>query len=299
MSNFPFVKMHGLGNDFVMVDCLQGMPVPEERLSDLSIAACTQHFGVGADGLILILPDDEADYRMRMFNPDGSEAEMCGNGIRCFAKYLHDAGLVKNPTISVATQMGLQHIEIPDQDGKTSALKVRVDMGKPRLARHEIPMRDSADGKQSNAQVINEILKVDEHTYGITAVSMGNPHCVIFVDDVESVPLKEWGLQIEHHETFPERTNVHFVQVLGPRKLWMRTWERGAGDTLACGSGACAVAVAAALNGYLPQNQRSALVQLPGGDLEIEWAENDHVYMTGPAATVFTGELPTDFHLEN
>jgi diaminopimelate epimerase len=289
--------MHGLGNDFVMVDCLNGLPVPEEQLSDLSQSVCTQHFGVGGDGLILILPDDEADYRMRMFNPDGSEAEMCGNGIRCFAKYLNDAGLIKSDSISVATQMGLQRIEIPDQE-KGDTLKVRVDMGKPRLLREEIPMRESA-GASLDGRVINEVLKVDDQTYGITAVSMGNPHCVIFVDDVESVPLKEWGLKIEHHDMFPERTNVHFVQVLGPQKLWMRTWERGAGDTLACGSGACSVAVAAALNGYLPKDQRNALVQLPGGDLEIEWAENDHVYMTGPAATVFTGELPVDFHLEN
>ena len=253
---------------------------------------------VGGDGLILILPDEEADYRMRMFNPDGSESEMCGNGIRCFAKYLYDADLIKTDSVSVATPKGLQHIEIPEQE-KSCTLKVRVDMGKPRLTRDEIPMRDSEDGGHSHDQVINELLKVDDQTYGITAVSMGNPHCVIFVDDVESVPLKEWGLKIEHHDMFPERTNVHFVQVLGPGKLWMRTWERGAGDTLACGSGACSVAVAAALNGYLPKDQRNALVHLPGGDLEIEWAENDHVYMTGPAATVFTGELPTNFHLEN
>ena len=288
--------MHGLGNDFVMVDCLQGSPIPEERLSALSQAACTHHFGVGADGLILILPDDEADYRMRMFNPDGSESEMCGNGIRCFAKYLFDADLIKSDSISVATQMGLQHIEIPQQDENSDVLKVRVDMGKPRLAREEIPMRELSNGQQSNDQVINEELQVGDQTHRITAVSMGNPHCVIFVDDVESVPLKEWGLKIEHHDMFPERTNVHFVQVLGPGKLWMRTWERGAGDTLACGSGACSVAVAAALNGKSP---RTALVHLPGGDLEIEWAENDHVYMTGPAATVFSGELPLDFHLEN
>lgn len=296
MSTFPFTKMHGLGNDFVMVDCLQGSPIPEERLSAISQAACTHHFGVGADGLILILPDDEADYRMRMFNPDGSESEMCGNGIRCFAKYLYDADLIKSDSISVATPKGLQYIEIPEQDEKSDVLKVRVDMGKPRLARDEIPMRELENGQQSNAQVINEELQVGDQTHRITAVSMGNPHCVIFVDDVESVPLKEWGLKIEHHDAFPERTNVHFVQVLGPGKLWMRTWERGAGDTLACGSGACSVAVAAALNGKSPRN---ALVHLPGGDLEIEWAENDHVYMTGPAATVFSGELPLDFHLEN
>ena len=288
--------MHGLGNDFVMVDCLQTLPPPEEKMAALSEAVCTHHFGVGGDGLILILPDNEADFRMRMWNPDGSESEMCGNGIRCFGKYLYDAGLVKKSTISVATAKGLQQIEIQAGDAAPGAttIMVRVDMGAPRLARSQIPMIVD-DGHHEADQVINEPLQVDGTKYSITAVSMGNPHVVIFVDDVESVALKEIGFKIEHHEAFPERTNAHFVQVLGPKKLWMRSWERGAGDTLACGTGACAVTVATALNGRLPGSDRRALVHLPGGDLDIEWASNNHVYMTGPATTVFSGELDREF----
>ena len=287
--------MHGLGNDFVMVDCLDGVPLPEEQLSALSIAVCDRHFGVGGDGLILVLPDDNADFRMRMWNPDGSESEMCGNGIRCFAKLLFDKGLVGESAVSVATTKGVQHIEILAEGAELGAseLQVRVDMGMPHLKRSEIPMIAVANG--NDAQVVNQLLKVGNIEYSITAVSMGNPHVVIFVDDVESVALKEIGLEIEHHETFPDRTNVHFVQVIGPQKLWMRTWERGAGDTLACGTGACAVAVASALTGQLKNAERRALVHLPGGDLDIEWASNNHVYMTGPATTVFSGTLHTDF----
>ncbi|HVF09616.1 MAG TPA: diaminopimelate epimerase [Abditibacteriaceae bacterium] len=295
MESLAFVKMHGLGNDFVMLDCLQTPPPPAESLSALSQAACNRHFGVGGDGLILILPDEDADYRMRMFNPDGSESEMCGNGIRCFGKYLYDAGLIEAKAISVATMQGLQQIEIQNGAARGSdTLMVRVDMGTPRLLRSQIPMRPR-QGNGDGGQVINEPLQAGGATYNITAVSMGNPHCVIFVEDVESVALKEIGLEIEHHDAFPQRTNVHFVQVIGPQKLWMRTWERGAGDTLACGSGACAVAVAAVLTGRLQGVERRALIHLPGGDLEIEWANNNHVYMTGPATTVFAGELDKGF----
>jgi diaminopimelate epimerase len=286
--------MHGLGNDFVMIDCLETPPPPVEHMAALSEAICDRHFGVGGDGLILILPDESADYRMRMWNPDGSESEMCGNGIRCFGKYLFDAGLVGESAVSVATTKGLQHIEILANGQLPGAhdIMVRVDMGVPRLQRSQIPM--VPDGA-ADKQVISEPLVVEDTTYNITGVSMGNPHVVIFVDDVETVALKEIGLQIEHHEAFPERTNVHFVQVIGPHKLWMRTWERGAGDTLACGTGACSVVVAAALNGRLQQGDRRALVHLPGGDLDVEWANNNHVYMTGPATTVFTAQFDTEF----
>jgi diaminopimelate epimerase len=291
-----FVKMHGLGNDFVMVDALDGLPVEEESLSALSEAVCAQHFGIGGDGLILILPDDQADFRMRMWNPDGSESEMCGNGIRCFAKYLFDAGKIQTGAVSVATAKGLQKVEIIEgaERGNTT-IQVRVDMDMPRLQRSEIPM-NTVEGQFGglNQQVVNQPLVVEGETYHVTAVSMGNPHVVIFVDDVESVPLKEIGFSIEHHEAFPERTNVHFVKVLGPQKLWMRTWERGAGDTLACGTGACSVVVASALNNKLSGDRR-ALVHLPGGDLDVEWAPNNHVYMTGPATTVFSGELDAGF----
>ena len=294
-----FSKMHGLGNDFVMLDCLEKDVLPEEQLSDFSEAICDRHFGVGADGVILILPDESADFRMRMWNPDGSESEMCGNGIRCFGKYLYDAGLVGAQAVSVATAQGLQQIEILESGAPRGSrqLEVRVDMGEPRLQRSQIPMV-SLEGNGADHPVIDETLSVGDQHFRITAVSMGNPHVVIFVDDVESVALKELGFKIEHHEAFPARTNVHFVQVIGPHKLWMRTWERGAGDTLACGSGACSVAVAAALNEKLPANNRRALVHLPGGDLDIDWAQNGHIYMTGPATTVFNGQIdPKDLKL--
>jgi diaminopimelate epimerase len=300
MALVPFTKMHGLGNDFVMLDCLDEMLVPEDVLSDFSQAVCDHHFGVGGDGTILILRDNangEAEggeaYRMRMFNPDGSESEMCGNGIRCFAKYLYDAGKLGPGKVPVATLQGLQHVEISDGGVRGARdLDVRVDMGSPRLTRSQIPMAPY-EGNGFDHRVVDEVLKVGEQEVRITAVSMGNPHVVIFVDDVESVALKELGFAIEHHEVFPQRTNVHFVQVMGTHKLWMRSWERGAGDTLACGTGACSVTVAAALNGRLPADNRKALVHLPGGDLDIEWAQNDHVYMTGPATTVFSGTLDT------
>ena len=294
MKNASFVKMHGLGNDFVLIDCLQDAPPPDEKLNHLSQEICDRHFGIGGDGLILILPDDQADYRMRMFNPDGSESEMCGNGIRCFGKYLFDQGLVDAHAVSVATAEGLQQIEIQEgAERGAGPTMIRVDMGAPRLLRSQIPMVSSDNG--NDGQVIDEPLTAGGITYRITAVSMGNPHVVIFVDDVETVALKEIGFGIEHHEAFPQRTNVHFVQVLAPHKLWMRTWERGAGDTLACGSGACAVTVASALNGRLPGNDRRALVHLPGGDLDIEWATNNHIYMTGPATTVFEGTFDREF----
>ena len=289
-STVRFVKMQGLGNDFVIVNCLESAPPPDEKLAALSQAVCDRHFGVGGDGMIFILPDDNSHYRMRMFNPDGSESEMCGNGIRCFGKYLFDIGVAKGE-ISVATTKGVQHIELQDAQPGANPLKVRVDMGTPHLLRSQIPMRPSGNSSNggSDGQVINQPLEVDGQSYAITAVSMGNPHVVIFVNDVETVPLKELGFQIEHHDVFPERTNVHFVQVLSAQKLWVRHWERGAGDTLACGTGACASVVAASLTGKIPG--RRALAQLPGGDLDIEWAANNHVYMTGPATTVFEGEI--------
>ena len=289
MPLVPFTKMHGLGNDFVLLDCLEGSPVPDEMLSDFSQDACDRHFGIGGDGVLLILPDEAAAFRMRMFNPDGSESEMCGNGIRCFAKYLYDAGKIDAGSVSVATSMGLQHVQIEEGSARNARdLDVRVNMGSPRLTRSQIPMAPF-EGNGFDHRVVDEPLQVGGQELRITAVSMGNPHAVIFVDDVDAVALKEIGFAIEHHEVFPQRTNVHFVTVAGPHQLWMRTWERGAGDTLACGSGACSVVVAAAMNGKLPPEARRALVHLPGGDLQVEWAQDDHVYMTGPATSVFSG----------
>ena len=296
-DTIQFTKMHGLGNDFIMLDCIKHPQPPEATLPILAERVCERHFAVGGDGLITINHDEEgeADFRMRMWNPDGSESEMCGNGIRCFAKYLFDQGMIEARPISVATAQGLQRIEVMNGQGRNAPVtQVRVDMGVPRLLRSQIPML-LHEGNGGDGRVIDYPLNVNGQTFRITAVSTGNPHVVIFVDDVESVPLKEIGLEIEHHEDFPQRTNVHFVQMMGPHKLWVRHWERGAGDTMACGTGACACVVAAALNGKLPDGDRRALTHLPGGDLNVEWAGNDRIYMTGPAMTVFEGTLGKDF----
>lgn len=278
-----FTKVHGLGNDFVLVDCTRQPLLPLDRDDLLAEAArriCHRHFGVGADGLVLILPSEKAQLRMRIFNPDGSEPEMCGNAIRCFARYAYEKGLVKEEEITVETLAGIIRPRVVAQDGKV--VGVRVDMGEPRLERHLIPMNGPP------GRVVNELLEVGDRSYRVTAVSMGNPHCVIFTDDASAVPLAEVGPLIENHPAFPARTNVEFVQVVNSREIIMRVWERGAGETLACGTGACASAVAAVLNGY---TERRVAVHLAGGDLLIEWEDNNHVYMTGPAEFVFTGEL--------
>jgi diaminopimelate epimerase len=272
--------MHGIGNDFVVVDAMREV-WPEERLPDVARRACDRHFGIGSDGLILVLPSRVADFRMRMFNPDGSEAEMCGNGIRCFAKYVFDRGLTPNREIQVETLAGLMQPKLLLRSGRVE--KVRVDMGEPRLLRRDIPMR----GEPTQSRVIREKLRVGGEKYEFTAVSMGNPHCVLFVHNVEQVDVLDLGPRIEHHHLFPARTNVEFVQVLNNGELRMRVWERGAGQTIACGTGACAATVAAALNEL---TSRRVVVHLDGGDLEIEWQGNNHVFMTGPAEEVFVGE---------
>ena len=292
LDEILFTKMHGLGNDFLMIDCLDGSMPPEELMPALTKRACARHFGVGGDGIILIMQDDEgdADYRMRMWNPDGSESEMCGNGIRCFAKYLYDKGLIEARPISVATTVGLQHIEVVGgQSRNASSLQVRVDMGVPKLLRSQIPMM-LHEGNGGDGRVVDYPLDVAGETFHITAVSMGNPHVVIFVDDVESVALKEIGLEIEHHHDFPQRTNVHFVQMMGRASCGCATGNAARATPLACGTGACASVVAASLNGVLPDGDRHAMTHLPGGDLNIEWAGNDRIYMTGPAKTVFSGQ---------
>jgi len=272
------VKMHGLGNDFVIFDGLRatlpGAP------AGLAPRICDRHFGVGADGLVLIGPSAQADIRMRIFNPDGSEAEMCGNAIRCVARYVYERGYVRDVRIRVETLAGVVECRLMVWNGRVIA--VRVDMGVPRLERAEIPMTGPP------GQVVEEPLAVAGTTMGVTAVSMGNPHAVVFVEDVEAIDLATVGPAIENHPAFPRRTNVEFVQILGPRELRVRVWERGAGATLACGTGACAAVVAGALAG---RSGRQATVHLPGGDLEVAWATEGHVYMTGPAEEVFEGEL--------
>lgn len=273
-----FTKMQGCGNDYVYVDCFK------ERVSNpakLARSMSDRHFGVGSDGLILILPSKRADLRMRMFNADGSEAEMCGNGVRCVAKYAYDHGLVRKKRITVETKAGVLTLLNTIRGGKVKA--VRVNMGQPRLERREVPMR----GRKG--KVVEEPLVVEGSEFKVTALSMGNPHCVVFVDDVKTYPVTVVGPTIELHKSFPERTNVEFVEVLSPDEVSVRTWERGAGETLACGTGASAVCVAGALTG---RTGRSVSARLLGGTLEIEWAEDGHVYMTGPAEEVFTGEWP-------
>lgn len=273
-----FAKMHGLGNDFIVIYGLREVP---ERVGELAVRMCDRHFGVGADGLVFILPSARADCRMRIFNADGSEAEQCGNAIRCVAKYVYDHGIVDTvqPRIETAGA-GVQQLTLSVSGGKVDA--VRVNMGAPVLEPARIPT--TFDGER----LVDETIEAAGRPFRITALSMGNPHCVVFVDDAEAVDLERWGPALEHHPLFPNRTNVEFVTVRTRRQLHMRVWERGAGPTLACGTGACASLVAAVLNGIA---ERSVDVRLPGGSLHIEWDERDgNVYMTGPAETVFFGE---------
>ncbi|WP_418790506.1 diaminopimelate epimerase [Phosphitispora sp. TUW77] len=272
-----FTKMQGLGNDFILVDSIKDDI--SEDLGELSRKVCDRHFGIGGDGLVLILPSREADIRMRIFNPDGSEPEMCGNAIRCFARYVYEHNIVRKKVLTVETLAGLIVPELILESEK--AVSVRVDMGKPRLERGLIPM-EGPEGK-----VVNETVAVDKEKYRVTCVSMGNPHCIIFVDDVNNVSLAQVGPSLESHPVFPKKTNVEFVQVINNQEVNMRVWERGAGETLACGTGACATGVACVLNGL---TDKKIMVHLAGGDLVIEWADNGHVYMTGPAEYVFTGE---------
>jgi diaminopimelate epimerase len=274
-----FTKMHGAGNDYVYVDGFT------ERVDDpagLAQAVSDRHFGVGGDGLILILPSAVADVRMRIFNADGSEAEMCGNGLRCVAKYAYDHGLVDRLELTIETGAGLLAVAmVTNAAGRVE--RVRVNMGRPRLTRAEIPMSGPPEQR-----VIDQELTVLDRTLRINCVSMGNPHCVVFVDDVANFPVATYGPAIEHHPLFPRRTNVEFVQVLNPGEVRQRTWERGAGETLACGTGAAAVTVAGLLTG---RTGHRLLNHLAGGDLEMAWDGTGEVIMTGPAVEVFSGDF--------
>lgn len=275
-----FTKMHGAGNDYVYID---GFRVQVDNPAELAIAVSDRHFGIGSDGLILILPSSKADLRMQMFNADGSEAEMCGNGIRCVAKYAWDHGLVDKLEISVETGAGVLTLQMScGPDNKVD--KVRVNMGQPRLSRAALPMAGDPD-----AQALGITIEVDGQTFDAWCLSMGNPHCVIFVDDCEKFPVTDIGPRIENHPLFPRRTNVEFVSVLSDTELRQRTWERGAGETLACGTGAAAVTVAAALSG---RTGRKVKNHLRGGLLELEWTEENTIFLTGPAVEVFSGDLP-------
>jgi diaminopimelate epimerase len=278
MSEFFFTKVHGLGNDFVLVDCLNGQ-LDDTDLPSLALRVCDRHFGIGADGLVRILPSETADYRMQIWNSDGSEAEMCGNATRCFAAYLFDRGMC-GPRVSIETLSGIKVVDIRSDNGK--AVEMTVNMQSPSLDAADIPVLGFT------GPVVSEPLEVDGATYSITCVSVGNPHCVVFVDDVDAIDLERTGRAIETHPAFPTKINVEFAQMVGKGEVRVRVWERGAGMTLACGSGACATVVAATLNGML---DRHGIVHLPGGDLHIQWKSDDDVYMTGPAAEVFTGSF--------
>lgn len=272
-----FTKMHGCGNNYIYFNCFdQTVPDPES----LSIKLSEPHFGIGGDGIILISPSDKADAQMRIFNADGSEGKMCGNGIRCVGKYLYDNGMTDGrTTITIDTLSGVKTLELTVKDGKMQS--ARVDMGAAILAPREIPV--DMDGEN----VISAPIVVDEKVYHMTCVSMGNPHCVIFGKDPDTIDLEKIGPHFEHFEKFPERINTEFIEVLDNHTLKMRVWERGSGETMACGTGACASAVAACLNGYCKKGE-DITVKLRGGDLVIHYTD-DGVQMTGSADTVFTG----------
>lgn len=279
-----FTKMQGIGNDYVYVNCF------EETVKDPAAVAryvSDRHFGIGSDGLILIKPSDIADCEMDMYNLDGSQGAMCGNGIRCVAKYVYDYGIVKKENISVSTKSGIKYLDLTVRDGKVAL--VRVNMGSPVLTASQIPVVSSTE------EMINAPLKVNRETYYITAVSMGNPHAIVYMTDVDHLDIGEIGPYFENHMAFPDRVNTEFVEVLDDHTLKMRVWERGSGETLACGTGACAVAVASILNGHV-DGEKPVTVKLLGGDLEIFWDRQENlVYMTGPAATVFDGEIDLSF----
>jgi len=260
-----FTKMEGLGNDYVYMNCLEQVP---DNLSDLAIRVADRHFGVGSDGLICVCASEKADVRMRMFNADGSEGEMCGNGIRCVGKFVYDKGLVNKTTVTVETLAGIKTLELTVENGQVS--EVTVDMGEPVIS----PAAD---------------ISVKGNTYTVNPISMGNPHSIVYMSEIDDLDLESIGPEFECHPMFPNRTNTEFVKVLDRTHLSMRVWERGSGETLACGTGACAVLAVSAALGLC---EREATVHLLGGDLKICWSKEDgHIYMTGPAKTVFEGEL--------
>lgn len=276
-----FTKMHGCGNDYVYVNCFK------EQVDDpskLAVQVSDRHFGIGSDGLILICPSEQADFRMRMFNADGSEGKMCGNGVRCIAKYVYDYGLTDKTRISIETKGGIKYLDLQVENGKVKTVK--VDMGEPILNTKEIPV------EWQKEKMIGEKVKINGQEYEMTCVSMGNPHAVVWVDDTASLPLEKIGPIFEKHAMFPERVNTEFVQILNKNEVNMRVWERGSGETLACGTGACATAVACILNG---KTEEEVIIHLLGGDLKIEYdKKTNHVFMTGPATIVFDGEITVE-----
>ena len=274
-----FTKMHGLGNDYVYIDCTEEQKI--KNISSLAQFISNRHFGVGSDGLILICKSDIADFKMRMFNYDGTEAEMCGNGIRCVGKFVYDKGLTKKDNITVETLAGIKKLKFNIKKGSVET--VEVDMGEPILEPDKVPVISE------EAIVKNLKIKARENEFKFTCVSMGNPHAITIVDNTKDFNIEKYGPVLEKDEHFPRRANIEFIELVDKNNIKMRVWERGAGETLACGTGACASVVACALNGYI---ENEANVELLGGTLKIRWdKENNHIYMTGPATTVFEGEI--------
>ena len=292
-----FTKMQGLGNDYVYVDCTkEELAAP----ADIARAVSDRHFGIGSDGLILIKPSKVADFYMEMYNADGTRSAMCGNGIRCVGKYVHDFGLTDKLDVSIETAAGIKYLNLRVLGGQVA--EVRVNMGAPIFEPALVPATleptrriapngaSDIDEKEAVSVVLDAPLEVDGNTYRVSCVSMGNPHVITYVDDEKAVDIEKIGPSFEHHKVFPERTNTEFIRVADRKNIYMRVWERGTGETLACGTGACASAVATMLNGLC---DRKVTVHLLGGDLFIEWDEKENVvYMTGPAVTVFTGDYP-------
>ncbi len=277
MPQLKFTKMHGIGNDYVYINCFDQKI---ENPNELAIKMSPRRFSVGADGVILICPSDVADAKMRMFNLDGSEGKMCGNGIRCVGKFIYDNGIAKKDTVTVETLSGIKTLKITEHEGKADT--ITVDMGKAEFAPEKIPAIADCD------TIIDTAITVDGNDYNITAVSMGNPHAVTFCDEIDSLNLEKIGPHFEHHEMFPEQVNTEFIRIIDQNNLQMRVWERGSGETFACGTGACAAAVAAVVNGYCKRDQEIT-VHLVGGDLFITYTSDGTVYMRGGATTVFEG----------
>ncbi|MEM2342347.1 MAG: diaminopimelate epimerase [Candidatus Bathyarchaeia archaeon] len=276
MAELVFWKMHGLGNDYILIDNRDGR-LCDEVLSPLAQKLCRRRFSVGADGLLLVYDSNVADVKMRIFNADGSEAEMCGNGIRCLAKYCYEGGVIVKSEIRIETLTGIKTVQLNIEDGRVKA--VRVDMGIPIFKRERIPIA-------GEGEFINEELKVNDEVFKATCLSVGNPHCVIFIENVDDFPVAYYGPRIENHPLFPKRINVEFAQVIRQDLIKVRVWERGVGETLACGTGACASVVAGNILGKV---NRECTVQLPGGELKIEYDESNRIFMTGPAETVYKG----------
>lgn len=290
-----FTKMHGAGNDYVYVDCF-AQPIPADPAA-LAVRLADRHYGIGGDGMILVCPSEKGDARMRMFNADGSESEMCGNGVRCVAKFVYDRGIAQKSPLKIETGAGVLTIALDVAGDKVR--RATVDMGLPILEAAKIPVALAGVGSAERVVDVPLFDHVSPEPFAawrneagldprMTCVSMGNPHVMIYCRDVSKVPLEAIGPVLEKHPIFPRRINVHFVEVRGPQELVMRTWERGSGITLACGTGASAVCVAGSLTG---RHDRRVLAHLPGGDLELRWADDDHLYMTGPAEEVFQGEI--------